>query len=436
MPASLCHALGEYIDVLLDAVCAVDRDGHFQFLSSGAERIFGYPASEMLGRSMLDFIHPDDVPKTLAAAQAINTGQIKTDFENRYLRKDGQIVHLLWSARWSADKQQRVAVARDITRLKLAESRQHALYAISEAAFAAENLQDLYRQLLQIVQQLMPIQACFIARRTVADSINLAYQYLPVGDTQSAAEATELCHQLLQDRGPASLPLISKRADHNLWLGVRLISHTNVLGAMVILVSAQTAVSHHADADLLDFVAQHMAVAIERKELLARLQHSALYDELTGLPKRELFYDRCRQAMAQAQRHQCQLAICYLDLDGFKPVNDQFGHSVGDDLLQQVAQRLIQNVRQADTVARFGGDEFVILLSEVDSAEQAAVAAEKIRQSFSTSFQLPSHSLTITASIGVVCAAAATLNTEPLLAMADQAMYRAKQLGGNRCIQG
>ena len=101
MPASLCHALGEYIDVLLDAVCAVDRDGHFQFLSSGAERIFGYPASEMLGRSMLDFIHPDDIPKTLAAAQAINTGQIKTDFENRYLRKDGQIVHLLWSARWS-----------------------------------------------------------------------------------------------------------------------------------------------------------------------------------------------------------------------------------------------------------------------------------------------------------------------------------------------
>ena len=70
MPASLCHALGEYIDVLLDAVCAVDRDGHFQFLSSGAERIFGYPASEMLGRSMLDFIHPDDIPKTLAAAQA------------------------------------------------------------------------------------------------------------------------------------------------------------------------------------------------------------------------------------------------------------------------------------------------------------------------------------------------------------------------------
>lgn len=435
MPASLCHALGEYIDVLLDAVCAVDRDGHFQFLSSGAERIFGYPVSEMLGRSMLDFIHPDDISKTLAAAQAINTGQIKTDFENRYLRKDGQIVHLLWSARWSADKQQRVAVARDITGLKLAESRQHALYAISEAAFAAEDLQDLYRQLLQIVQQLIPIQACVIARRTGDGGINLAYQYLSPDERLNAVEATDLCHLILQDTESGALPLLRERADYSLWLGVQLISHTSILGAMVILVSAQTAASHHADADLLGFVAQHMAVAIERKELLERLQHSALYDELTGLPKRELFYDRCRQAMAQAQRHQCQLAICYLDLDGFKPVNDQFGHGVGDDLLQQVAQRLIQNVRQADTVARFGGDEFVILLSEVDSAEQAVVAAEKIRHSFNTAFQLPSQNLTITASIGVVCAAT-TLNIESLLAIADQAMYRAKQLGGNRCIQG
>lgn len=436
MPASLCHALGEYIDVLLDAVCAVDRDGHFQFLSSGAERIFGYPVSEMLGRSMLDFIHPDDIPKTLAAAHTINIGQIKTDFENRYVRKDGQIVHLLWSARWSADKQQRVAVARDITRLKLAESRQLALYAISEAAFAAEDLQDLYGQLLQIVQQLMPIQACAIARLTIAGNINLAYQYLPQGDTTSMAEATDLCHQLLQDNALRPLPLIRRHTGNSLWLGVKLISHTNVLGAMVISISSQTVVSQHSDAELLDFVAQHMAVTIERKELLARLQHSALYDELTGLPKRELFYDRCRQAMAQAQRHQCQLAICYLDLDGFKPVNDQFGHSVGDDLLQLVAHRLLQSVRQADTVARFGGDEFVVLLSEVDSAEQATIAAEKIRQSFSAPFELEALSLTITASIGIMSSTDATLSTEQLLAMADQAMYRAKQLGGNRCIQG
>lgn len=122
MPAPLYNALGEYVDLLLDAVCAVDKNGRFEFLSTGAERIFGYSAAEMLGRSMLSFVHPADREKTLAAARAINVGEVRLDFENRYIRKDGQVVHLLWSARWSADKQQRVAVARDISKLKQGRS--------------------------------------------------------------------------------------------------------------------------------------------------------------------------------------------------------------------------------------------------------------------------------------------------------------------------
>ena len=94
-------ALSQYIDLLLDAICVVDKDGHFEFVSAGAERIFGYTPEEMLGRPMIELVHPDDRARTLQTASEINAGAVKVDFENRYIRKDGQTVHLLWSARWS-----------------------------------------------------------------------------------------------------------------------------------------------------------------------------------------------------------------------------------------------------------------------------------------------------------------------------------------------
>lgn len=433
MPQSLYNALGEYIDLLLDAVCVVDKEGHFQFLSTGAERIFGFPVAEMLGRSMLDFIHPDDIQKTLNAAAAINAGQLRLDFENRYIRKDGQIVYLLWSARWSADKQQRVAVARDITKLKRAESRQRALYAISEAAFAAEDLAALYAELLAIVQQLMPIDACVIARLSDNGQMSIPYQYFDDVAKNDVREAQQFCLDLLSCRQHSVLPATFNSESGAIWLGVPLTSHKETLGALVVMVSQQTASHNKADAELLAFVAQHMAIAIERKELLARLQHSALYDDLTHLPKRALFYDRCELALAAAKRSQSLLAICYLDLDGFKPVNDRFGHAVGDELLQQVALRLQNCVRQSDTVARFGGDEFVLLLTDVPSIDAVVNIVDKVRQRLVTAFDICSETVLITPSIGVAIYPKDKSETAELLTLADQAMYRAKNAGGN-CV--
>lgn len=433
MPTSLYHALGDYVDLLLDAVCAVDREGRFEFLSSGAERIFGYSAAEMLGKSMLSFVHPADRNKTLEAANAINAGQIKLDFENRYIRKDGQIVHLLWSARWSEDKQQRIAVARDISKLKQIETRQRALYAISEAAFAAENLAALYHQLQEIVQQLLPITGFVIARLT-STGVALPYKLLPADDEPSMLLAARFCHDLsTADSG--SLPAVVQQINQQrTWLGVVLTSPDTLLGALVVQLEGSVSADNVDDAELLEFVAQHIATAIERKELLARLQHYALYDDLTQLPKRELFYDRCRQALASAQRNSKNLAICYLDLDGFKPVNDAFGHAIGDTLLQQVATRLQQSLRENDTVSRFGGDEFVLLFNQVSSVSAALDKVNDIRLALSKPFIINAHSVTITPSIGMALYPTHGDSAEKLLALADKAMYQAKQQGGNGCI--
>ena len=425
MPAPLYNALGEYVDLLLDAVCAVDKNGRFEFLSTGAERIFGYSAAEMLGRSMLSFVHPADREKTLAAARAINVGEVRLDFENRYIRKDGQVVHLLWSARWSADKQQRVAVARDISKLKQAEARQRALYAISEAAFAAEDLQALYQQLLHIVQQLMPISSFVIARLTPQGELQLPYRYLPDGKAATELVAHDFCNRLLG----IEAAMTPATPSHAAWLGVVLSSHKNVLGALAVQVEYSSVGT--GDAELLDFVGQHIAIAIERKELLASLHHYALYDDLTQLPKRALFYDRCRQAIATIARSNSTLAVCYLDLDGFKPVNDRHGHATGDALLQQIALRLQQSVRQTDTVARFGGDEFVVLLSQIDSVTVVASIVDDIRLCLNQPFEINSQAISVTPSIGIAIYPVDGSSTDQLLALADHAMYQAKQQGGN-----
>ena len=148
--------LASYIDLLLDAVCAVDKQGRFVFVSAACERIFGYTPEELIGQPMIDLVHPADRQRTLDAAREIMGGEPKLNFENRYLRKDGRVAHILWSARWSEVDQLRIAVARDITERKQAESRQAALYAISEAAHAAEDLLALFKRIHLIIGEWLP----------------------------------------------------------------------------------------------------------------------------------------------------------------------------------------------------------------------------------------------------------------------------------------
>jgi diguanylate cyclase (GGDEF)-like protein/PAS domain S-box-containing protein len=167
------------------------------------------------------------------------------------------------------------------------------------------------------------------------------------------------------------------------------------------------------------------------RALTLKLAHIAQHDTLTDLPNRALLNDRLQQAIALAQRHHTALALLYLDLDRFKHINDSLGHLVGDRLLQSVALRLTECVRATDTVSRIGGDEFVILLSEVAHEQDAAVSAEKLLQSIRMPYVLDALELHVTASIGIVLHPGDGTAVETLLQNADSAMYEAKNLGRN-----
>jgi diguanylate cyclase (GGDEF)-like protein/PAS domain S-box-containing protein len=167
----------------------------------------------------------------------------------------------------------------------------------------------------------------------------------------------------------------------------------------------------------------------QEKEASEKLLHSASHDALTGLPNRSLLHDRLEQALNKANRDQTGLTLLFIDLDGFKPINDTYGHLIGDLLLQGVSERLRQCVRESDTVARLGGDEFIILSLGTDTHLGAATIAQKIIDRLSTPFTLTDVTATVGCSIGFSLYPRNGKDSETLLSCADRAMYAAKSAG-------
>jgi diguanylate cyclase (GGDEF)-like protein len=169
----------------------------------------------------------------------------------------------------------------------------------------------------------------------------------------------------------------------------------------------------------------------ERIRAEESIQHLANHDALTGLPNRRLFNERILLEISHARRDQEKLAVLLFDLDQLKRVNDSFGHDIGDLLLQAVGQRLIGLLRKSDTVARMGGDEFLIILPNLEHPDAAVNTAERILSALSTPFQLEGNHIQITTSIGISIYPDDGEDVSILIKKADTAMYHAKQKGGN-----
>lgn len=435
------------LDLLLDAVCVVDAEGRFVFVSAAFETIFGYAPDEVIGTRMIELVHPDERARTLQAVAEIVGGQPKRHFHNRYVRKDGRVVDIMWSARWLEADRLRIAVARDVTELKRAEALQAAVYAVSEAVHDAEDLPAMYRVIHRILGRLLPAAHLQIALYDQArDELAFAYQAdgtgpwpqpRPLGIDSpiarvirggqplllASADAADVCASV--DAGNAGPPMQ--------WLGVPLVSQHRAIGALVVQDDTLGAGYSAQDLELLHYVSTQVAMAIERKQAELRLQYVARHDQLTGLPNRQLFQDRVDTALARARRDHGRLALLYVDLDRFKQVNDTVGHVTGDLLLHEVGQRIRRCVREADTVGRIGGDEFLVLVVDVvDGLRDAALVADKIRASLEQPFDVDGHRLQISSSIGIAAYPEHGDEFERLVRHADSAMYLAKQQGGNR----
>ncbi len=183
---------------------------------------------------------------------------------------------------------------------------------------------------------------------------------------------------------------------------------------------------------------RHMAITLSlvtvRKETEARIFHLAHHDPLTDLPNRTMFYDRLRQALAQARRHGRGVGVLFVDLDRFKPINDSLGHEMGDALLKIVADRLARCVRSTDTIARLSGDEFTMVLQDLSRGQDAGHVAQKVLETVGQPAIVGHQTIPITASVGIALYPFDATDPDVLIAQADRAMYRAKEKGGH-CYQ-
>ncbi|MDA3921030.1 MAG: diguanylate cyclase [Salinisphaera sp.] len=435
----------KYLDLLLDALCIVDAQGRFVSASPACERIFGYTPEEMAGRRMLDMVVPEDRQRTRKAAAQIMDGAIQIHFENRYRRKDGGVAHIMWSARWSEADQVRVGLARDVTQLKRAESRQAAVYAISEAAHATGNLSDLLSRIHAIVDELL-CAPNFLVGLYDADEDSVSFPYHvderhpapPTGPLMPDSLIAEVIHggkELLitPQPGPARPKRLYAPADNEAryWLGVPLVSSKGPMGVLVIKSYGDTSAYGDGERELLQFVSRQIESAIERKQMFDRLKRMAEYDPLTGLVSRGFFHERFKTLLAEARGTGKGVALLYLDLDRFKPINDTYGHGEGDRVLRLAAKRLRRCVRELDIVARYGGDEFLVLLQGIQETGPAEIVAATIRGVLSQPFKVCRERVTLAVSIGIAVYPQHGQSERALLRHADRAMYRAKRTGSN-----
>ena len=272
----------------------------------------------------------------------------------------------------------------------------------------------------------LPAERMMVGVRNEIDgALNIAYAADAHGDPVDGlpSRCIDFCADVVT-RGETRL-MAGERGET--WLGAPLVSADGCLGALALKRAPGAPVFTERDRELLTFVATQIATALERMQLQTRLRRMAQYDGLTGLPNRALLHDRIETAIAAARRAKGRLALLYLDLDRFKEVNDTLGHAAGDVLLHDVAQRLRQCVRDADTVARIGGDEFVVLLADVRRMEDAETVADKIRDVLARPVTMDGHELTVGASIGIARWPENGDSAKDLLLIADAAMYTAKR---------
>ena len=427
------------MDLLLDTVFVVDGDGRFVYVSASSETLLGYRPEELIGVPMIDLVLPEDRDRTLAAAGRVMAGMSHIHFQNRYLHKNGQVVDIMWSARWSEEHQLRLAVARDVTALKFAARKQEALYRISESAFVAEDLPALYGHIHRIVTELLPADLFLVAACDESgDRLDFPFfsgQGPRPPERQHLEDNPRLADVIRSGKGrifpspesPASGGVeLAGVGTFSQCLMTPLSAGKHVIGALVMARARENPRFSEADNDLLQFVCTQIAMAIERKRTEARLQFLATHDQLTGLPNRALFNDRLSVAIERARRDDETLAVFYLDLNQFKELNDGLGHHAGDRILREFSARLARLLRKSDTVARVGGDEFTVLAVNIDGPGCVRALTERIRQTVDEPFTVDGHELRVSVSIGVAIYPDHGTDPQTLSRYADGEMYKSK----------
>jgi diguanylate cyclase (GGDEF)-like protein/PAS domain S-box-containing protein len=367
---------------LPDSVVVADRDGNIVFVNELAEQLFGYPREELLGKPV-QMLWP-------ARLRERYTRNMRLYFETEHplrfsseawgLRRDGSefVGEMSWGIVETTDGPLLLAVGRDVSARRAAEERLRAVAAMGERALAGADPGDLAAEAVEMIRRTLPI---------------------------SGAE--------VRLSGGTPLATGGSIADPELRLSIG--------SGDELLVSSVRELTDE-ERSFVRTVANTLALALERLRGEERIRYEALHDPLTGLANRTLLRDRLEQALARSERGDGATGVLFVDLDDFKQVNDLYGHAIGDSVLVELGSRLRAAVRPSDTVARMGGDEFVVICEQVD--EGAAVAlGRRVQEAVQVPVTVRGVEHLVSASVGIALGHA---DPDTLLDDADTAVYRAK----------
>jgi diguanylate cyclase (GGDEF)-like protein/PAS domain S-box-containing protein len=394
-----------------EAIIGKSLQGIVHSWNPGAERIFGYSASEMIGESILRLIPSDLVAQELAILASIRQGLVVDHLETRRLCKDGRTIQVSLTASPIRDGLGRLVGASKIARDITAEKASIEQLQLTASVFTNTN------------------EGILIAdRRGLVVEVNQAFSHITgytreevVGKAPSAfhssrqgPEVFTALRRSLRQSGQWRGELWSRRKDGEAYSAWLTVTQVRAEGGKV-----------------RNYVALFSDITV-LKQQQEELEHGAHFDALTDLPNRLLLSDRLHQAVTQCQRHNQCLAVLYLDLDGFKRINDQHGHKAGDELLVEVSRRMRAALRDVDTLARMGGDEFVAVLSNVGSVQDCTQLVTRVLSACAQPVHINGQDVQVTASIGVTLYPQDNAEPDLLMRHADQAMYEAKQSGKNK----
>jgi diguanylate cyclase (GGDEF)-like protein/PAS domain S-box-containing protein len=394
-----------------EAIVLKSLTGQVISWNKGAERIFGYSEREMVGKSILQIVPAERMGEEKDILATINRGEGIDHLETVRVRKDGQHINVSVTTSPTWDSYGRLIgaskIARDITVQKQANDQLKLTASVFTNASEGIVIIDRHGTIIEANEAFTRITA-FTREEMIGT--NIKKNHLLIHDqVKLKSLRTSLSRQ-----GVWKGELISHRKDdtsYSIWLTVtKVLSENGKVKSYLALFSDIT------------------ILKLQQK----KLERDAHFDSLTNLPNRLLLSDRLRQTMSMCRRNGSNLAVLYLDLDGFKDVNDTFGHKAGDELLISVSARMNSVMRAVDTLARIGGDEFVAVLADVGSPQDCLVSVKRLLSACSDPVTIHGKAIKVTASIGITMFPQDDVDADQLMRHADQAMYQAKQSGKNR----
>lgn len=398
------------LNMITDAIYLIDDKSKIVYVNNAACETLGYSKEELIGKTPYDIDPAITMNDMKQIKETVREQSRVICFETKHQRKDGSILNVEINTYPYSQGNLRygLSVVKDITERKKTEEKLRLLASVFTSAKEGIIITDTRANVMDINEAYMHITGY-----TKEEIIGQNAGFLKSGK-----------HDLLFYKNMWEELSINKFWSGEIW-------NRRKNGELFVERLTISAISD-SKGDIASYVGLLSDItAIKDHEF--HLERMAFHDSLTGLPNRLLLVERMEQAMSLTKRLQTVMAVCYVDLDGFKPVNDMFGHSAGDEMLVETALRMQKCTRESDTISRIGGDEFVIILLDIRDSDECEHIVKKVLKSIEKPYRLKNKkNVTVTASIGITLYPQDGSDPEELLKHADQAMYLSKENGKNR----